>query len=434
MRFCPKCSLKIKGTITQCPICKVELLSCVEEDEMDSRRSGEEPQPQIPITATDAEQPPGENTDSPPAESAARRPDAQATHGKMVDSDAAATINAKLAKLERHLQGIGKTLTLHMGKEEVLTRSLVELESKIKKIERSLHDSVPTASSSVPIPAMGREPDNRLSQGTAVDEKRKRQPSNMSALADASGREPSDQPVPTQDFSYPRHADHEEETSSFFSESPDVFEAPPDSEHQMPGDERFIRAGGERKKSLLIIIPVLCLLVLFLFLVFYYNNLQKQADKKLTITEQISISSIPVETVTSQPVPAGDLQPPEPKPALPDTPLPAPAASPSPLTQDKGIAGSLPSGIPATTPAPVRAAPKGFAVQVGAFKEKANAIDLTSRLTGKGYPAQMALSKPKKLFRVTVGTFESRKEAAAMAAQIQKKEELNTAIIDLGKP
>jgi cell division septation protein DedD len=98
------------------------------------------------------------------------------------------------------------------------------------------------------------------------------------------------------------------------------------------------------------------------------------------------------------------------------------------------MSGKIPPSIPATTPAPVHGAPKGFAVSVGAFKEKANAIDLTSRLTGKGYPAQMALSKPKKLFRVTVGTYESRKEAAVMAAQIQKKEQLNTAIIDLGKP
>jgi cell division septation protein DedD len=401
---------------------------------MDSRRSGEEPQSQIPITAADAAQPPGESTAPSPAEPATQRPDAQATHGKTVDSEAAAAINAKLAKLEKHLQGIGKTLTLHMGKEEVLTRSLVELESKIKKIERSLQEAIPNASSPGPIPALAREPEHRLSQGTAVDEKRKHQPSNMSALADVSGREPSDQPIPAQEFSYPRHADPEEETSSFFSESPDVFEAPPDSEHQMPGDERFIRAGGDGKKSLLIIIPVLCLLALFLFLVFYYNNLQKQADKKLTITEPISISSVPVETVTSQPVPAGDLQHAEPKPALSETPFPAPAASPSTLTKDQGMSGKIPPSIPATTPAPVHGAPKGFAVSVGAFKEKANAIDLTSRLTGKGYPAQMALSKPKKLFRVTVGTYESRKEAAVMAAQIQKKEQLNTAIIDLGKP
>jgi len=33
MKFCPKCSLKIKGNVTQCPICKVELLSCAEDDE-----------------------------------------------------------------------------------------------------------------------------------------------------------------------------------------------------------------------------------------------------------------------------------------------------------------------------------------------------------------------------------------------------------------
>ena len=61
----------------------------------------------------------------------------------------------------------------------------------------------------------------------------------------------------------------------------------------------------------------------------------------------------------------------------------------------------------------------GFAVSVGAFKEKTNAMKLNAELTKKGYPAQMAFSKPKKLFRVTVGAFESRKDAAAMASQLQ---------------
>jgi cell division septation protein DedD len=376
----------------------------------------------------DVTQPPEAGGASSPAKSVTRRADAEATHAQASNPDAASAINAKLAKLEEHLQGIGKTLTLHMGKEEVVTRSLIELESKIKKLERSLQETVPPTSSAVTVPKMEIEPDDTRSRGTAVAAKHQLQPSKMSATTGGAERERSAQPASTPDFSYPRHTDHEE-TSSFIAESPDVFEPPPDRDSRMPGEDRFTRAGGEGKKTLFIIIPVLCLLALFLYLVFYYNNLQKQADTKLTITEQISISSIPVDTVTSQPVPAGEVQHSETKPALADVPVPSPESIPAQETKEEGAAI-----IPSTVPSQGPAAPKGFTVAVGAFKQKANAIDLTSQLTGKGYPAQMALVKSKKLFRVTVGTFESRKEAAVLAAQIQKNEKLNTAILDLSRP
>ncbi len=399
---------------------------------MDSRRPGEEPQPTNPNTATDAAQPAGERAAAPP-QPAARRSPSEATRGNAADPNAAAAINAKLAQLEEHLKGIGKTLTLHMGKEDVVTRSLVELESKIRKIERSLQETIPAAAPAVPGPPMERGPNARPTAGAAVDETPQRGQLSTRAATHGLGREPSDQLKPAQDFSYTGHADPDE-PSSFFSESPDVFEEPPEIDQPLHDNDRFTRAGGEGRRPLRIIIPVLCLLALFLFLVYYYNNLQKPGDNKLTITEQISVSSIPVETVTSQPEPAGEPPKTEPAPARADSAPSAPAAPPAPVTDDAAVLSSVPSSIPATMPSPTQPAAKGFAVSVGAFKEKSNAIDLTSRLTGKGYPAQMALSKPKKLFRVTVGSFENRREAAAMAAQIQKKERLNTAIIDLGKP
>jgi len=46
VKFCPKCSLKIKGNLTQCPICKVELLSCAEDEEVISQGTDEEHQEQ----------------------------------------------------------------------------------------------------------------------------------------------------------------------------------------------------------------------------------------------------------------------------------------------------------------------------------------------------------------------------------------------------
>lgn len=394
---------------------------------MDSPHSDNEQQQRTPTPKADATQQPVDRAALSPGETAKRPSDAGAAPVQASDSNAASAITAKLAKLEEHLRSIGKALTLHMGKEEVLTRSLVDLESKIKKIERSLQETVHAkAATPVTVQKMEREPDyDSESQGTVADAKQQAQQSKMSSYTSRSKGDQAEQWESSQDFFSPGLTDHEE-TSSFISESPDVFEASPDSENQMLNDDRFIRSGGEGRKPFLIIIPVLCLLALFLFLVFYYNDLQKQSDKKLTITEQISISSIPAATVTSQPAPpTGAAQQAEPKPALSDTPAPSPVSIPAAETID-----DLTSSIPPHE----NVSQGGFAVAVGSFKEKTNAIALTSKLTNKGYQAQMALAKPNKLFRVTVGTFESRKEAVVMASQLQKKEQLKTTIVDLNKP
>ena len=422
MRFCPKCSLKIKGSITQCPICKVELLSCAEEDEMESRQSGDEQQA-APTTKAAIPSPGA----LPQGESVQRRSDAGPPPVTTVAADAAAAINSKLAQLEGHLKGIGKTLTLHMGKVEVVTRSLIELETKIKKIERCVQDSMPGKAPAVVISHAEHEPDHTSFRETATDAQQPRQ-AKMNSLTGDSARGITQRATAAQDFPSPDQANHEE-TSSFFAEPHDAFEAFPGSETPMITEELRMRDGGDGKRSFLIIIPVLCLLALFLILFFYYNSLQKTADKKLTITEQISIPSVPVDALKSQPVATGDAQQPEPTPVLSDKPTPSPASIQAPEAKDEMGAPHPPSISPQEP-----AALKGFTVAVGAFKQKSNALELTAKLTNKGYPAQMALSKPKKLFRVSVGTFESRKEAAAMAAQIQKKEQLNTAIIDLSKP
>ena len=66
MRFCPKCSLKIKANIEQCPICKVELLSCADDEDVtahlskkgehNKKASDESPAPP-PLKAPPAQEP-----------------------------------------------------------------------------------------------------------------------------------------------------------------------------------------------------------------------------------------------------------------------------------------------------------------------------------------------------------------------------------------
>jgi cell division septation protein DedD len=425
MRFCPKCSLKIKGTITQCPICKVELLSCAEDDEMDTRPPEDE---QHPPLKSDAFQQPPDNLTASPADISRMKPGPVSTPAQPADHpDHSAIINSKLAKLEEHLKGIGKALNQHMGKEEILTRSLVELETKINKIEKSFLETAQSKESYQTPPAVvtSKDHDYSASQGgQATDTKPQRQPFDIDHSSTSGSAELSDAWGSARDVFAPGSADSEE-NPSFFSAPADGFEESTESEAMLSNDQLY-RSGSERKKSFIIIIPVLCLLALCLFLIYYYNNLQKDSDRQLTITEPISLSSIPVDTPPIQPAPAGDVKP-EPKPDTTDAPAPSPVTIPA--TDIKEDAATK-TGIQDSA---VKL-PGGFTVSVGSFKEKKNAMDLTARLSKKGYAAQMAPLTQKKLFRVTVGAYAKRSDALAMASQLNKKEKLQTMIIDLNKP
>jgi len=68
MRFCPKCSLKIKANIEQCPICKVELLFCAEDEDVTAHLSEKEEHKQKVIEKSPASTP---HSTPPPQEHAA---------------------------------------------------------------------------------------------------------------------------------------------------------------------------------------------------------------------------------------------------------------------------------------------------------------------------------------------------------------------------
>lgn len=393
---------------------------------MDSRLPDNE---QLPLVESDPAQQPIESLKpSPAADSSGMRDTAAAVTPQQKDANQSSIITGKLAKLEEHLKNIGKTLNLHMKKEEVLTRSLVELESKINKIEKSVMETGQTKySSPVTIEKTVKTADYSASQaGSAADSKEQIPPSDKISFARSSEGETSRQWASSRDVTSSAVTDHEED-AGFFSESPDGFEESSETDAALLYHDRFVHAGRERKKSLLIIIPVLCLLALFLFLVFYYNNLQKQTDQKLTITEQITLSSVPVETTESQAASAHGA-PAEAKPDITETPASSQVALPAvPDGKEEAASNIAPQKNAVMSQG-------GFTVAVGSFKDKSNAIALTARLNQKGYAAQMTQLKRKKLFRVAVGTFASRGEAIAMASRLNKSEKLQTAIIDLNKP
>ena len=68
-----------------------------------------------------------------------------------------------------------------------------------------------------------------------------------------------------------------------------------------------------------------------------------------------------------------------------------------------------------------------YTVQVGAFKNAADADALKKKLEKKGYRTSMALSESKKeggLYKIWVGKFSTRKEAEALSMKMKKNEGL----------
>ena len=110
----------------------------------------------------------------------------------------------------------------------------------------------------------------------------------------------------------------------------------------------------------------------------------------------------------------------------PETPPPPPAEDkPAAQEQTQVAEETLP---PATTNTDKTAAtpPKAWAVQVGSFTQRDNAMKLRDKLRGKGYKAfvEQISSAGKTFYRVRVGPEISRDKAEALQKELQTKMKL----------
>ncbi len=116
--------------------------------------------------------------------------------------------------------------------------------------------------------------------------------------------------------------------------------------------------------------------------------------------------------------------------ALPPVPTPRPAATATPAAPPAAVPAPTPTPTPA--PAAARAAatgplPKaqptsaaGFAIQVGAFKDKASADTVVKGLKTRGFPAYAVAPAAKSggLFTVRVGIYRDRTDAEAVQVRL----------------
>jgi cell division protein FtsN len=110
------------------------------------------------------------------------------------------------------------------------------------------------------------------------------------------------------------------------------------------------------------------------------------------------------------------LERPKPSPPAASRPTPAPRAAATPPVRTASTATTAPPVTAAARPA----AGGGFALQVGAFKDRATAESMVARLKGDGFAAYLVTPQAG-LFNVRVGTFGTRPEAEVEQAKLRAR-------------
>jgi DNA-binding response OmpR family regulator/cell division septation protein DedD len=150
-------------------------------------------------------------------------------------------------------------------------------------------------------------------------------------------------------------------------------------------------------------------------------------------------SQLPPGKITeSAPDPASQVSKPQPSaPAAPTSTAPASPTSTSPVPAAPAPTAPAPSaGLPQTPSLPVEPAPQPpakpfYSVQIGAYKDEANAQDLAKKFLDKGYDVfvQAGVTKDKSpIYRVLVSKSEDKKTARKLAEEIRSKERIQTTL------
>jgi cell division septation protein DedD len=100
------------------------------------------------------------------------------------------------------------------------------------------------------------------------------------------------------------------------------------------------------------------------------------------------------------------------------TPTPAPTPVPAPVTTTPATLPPAPAPRSAALPKALPSTASGFAVQVGAFKDRAGADGVARNLKGRGLPAYTAPGAGG-LFSVRVGVYRDRADAQAVLERLR---------------
>jgi len=439
MKFCPKCSLKIKGNVTQCPICKVELLSCAEDaeripgpppEEEDQKHgtADTDPTPSTEIGTQDIE--PNANFKVTKQEKSADKSDYTMDYPDL---------NDRIGKLEDGFKEIDSKLNISISQGEVFSNATTDLGSRITKADQALDKlkhALETPSEymqqvekefsklTLHINHIVKDLEIVKSNVTNLEAKLAKPSSSFEEMVT-----PGDLPIEKTEnlgegTSYPEHV--EEDFGNEFE-----IHTPPSRE------EIFTQPEPERRKFSLTIILILFAIVITSWLGFYYFRSRNHESNKALITEKIAISPILMKDIVDASKRSAVIE----QTSKIETEEIKPKEAGENLSQEKSAFTTIKATEEKTTPLKESTTRKttlkkasGYTVNVGSFKDKNRALALTKKLRGEGYSAVMSTSKDKKMYRVSVGAFSSYKEALSYSTTLEKKKKLPTFIAKINMP
>lgn len=439
MKFCPKCSLKIKGNVTQCPICKVELLSCAEDDERiprspDADDQKHEPVDAYPTSSTESDAP----VAKPRVNSKVTKPQGK-TGDQSHDTSDSHRVNERLEKLENGFKELDSKLNRSIRKSDGFEDSATNLESRISKAEQALDQfkhALKTPNENI------QKADKEISKLTLhINHILKDLDSVKSNVANLEATLPTpissvDERTTPGDLPIDKTGIQDNGTS-FSEQAEEDFENEFDIHTPPSRDEIFDQAEPARRRSSLTIILILFAIVVSSWLGFSYFRSRTHESNNERIAEKIEISPIlkndildaptgsvgteqtsTAETIDMKPKETGDFPSQE---NIARTKTKETKEKSTPLEQSKTRNTTLQSA-------------SGYTVNVGSFKDKTRALALTKKLREKGYSAIMSASENKKMYRVRVGAFSSFNEALSYSTRLEKKEKLSTFIAKINMP
>ncbi len=438
MKFCPKCSLKIKGNVSQCPICKVELLSCADDEELMPRLPKEEEQKQ---ETPETNQTPSTMSDTSDVEPKVdvKAPTQEKTEDKTDYNKEYPDLHNRIKELENSYKEIDNKLNISSSQADIFKSAAVDLESRISKVDQALGKLKNTLE--IPnehIQQIEKEISKLTLHINHIVKDLESIKNNVLNL-EAKFEKPSssfEEIAAPEDFP-PKKTEDSDEAASF----PGHLEEDFGNEFQIhtppPREEIFPQPESERKKSPLTIILILFAIVISSWLGFYYFKSQNQESKKELITEKIEIAPILKKDIDAALKRSTTIE----QKAETEKMKLKPKETGEKLSRGK----YAPTTIKTTNekPTPIKESKtrqatfkkaSGYTVNVGSFKDKNRALALTKKLRGKGYSAVMSASKDKKLHRVRVGAFSTFKEALSYAATLENKERLPTFIAKINNP
>jgi len=467
VKFCPKCSLKIKGNLTQCPICKVELLSCAEDEEVISQGTDEEHQEQT-MTEMDSIL----STESDNHTSDLREPVQRKAADNSNHTNDYSDLERRMSKFESGLKHIENKLDIALSQSDIFKAAVVDLESRITKVDQLLGEiKKPLGSSSYENNQNIEEEISRLAlyidqlgkDLESVKNNLKDQQDKIKKLSEAynismKSYEETREKIKKLEVSLERPGPSFEERQAksdlsterieisdegirFPEKMGEDFRTEFESSISPPRKEDFPKSGRERERKFpIIIITILAAVIISSWFGFHYFKSQKQKAQKEIIAEKIEIPPLSEKEDLDTLPRSSKMQPTEkavtkeknlkPKELIQKSSQREKSVSVSSVITEKQ---SSPSKESITKQATLRKA-SGYTINVGSFRDKKRAQSLTKKLIDKGYQVVMLPLNKNKWYKVRVGVFPTFKEARSFATILEKNEKLTTFITEINKP